>query len=236
MVSGVTVDHGRWLRFLARWALLAGVAYLVLFLLFFFEVPLMQNSPMPEAYNDLLLATRSGALGRLSTLLSMAYWMLIGGFFVISGTSLSGQWPGRSAFLTTIGIGQLLGVFGNVLQINAVSDLAARYGAAAPDQQAVLLRSFADVRLAYTSGFELSGLLWAVGLLLLASVTWSGRVFPRWLSILTGVAGALAAVNFGILLVAGKYDAPVVAELLLMIVFFSTAFSLWRAKPERQVM
>ncbi len=236
MVSGVRVDHGQWLRVLARWALIAALFYLILFVLFFFEVPLMQNSGLPEVYNDLLMATRSAVLARVSTLLSMAYWISIGGFFIVSGVSFSSERLVRGALLMAIGIGQLPGVLGNVLQINAVGDLAARYAAATADQQAALLRSFADLRLVYTSGFELSGLLWSIGLLLLASAAWSGGIFPRWLTILTGAAGAIALVNFGVILVSGKYDAPVVAELMLMVVFFAVAIGLWRAKAGRQVV
>ena len=227
MVSSASKPDRGLPALLARWALAAGLVYLILFVLFFIEFPLLQNSPLPEMFNDLILAMRNAALARLSIGLSLLYWLLIGGYFVFAGTWVSQRSSALGSIVTALGIGQLAGVAGNVLQLNSLGALASAYGTAGLEQPA-LLRAFSDLRLEYTSGFEVGGLLWAVALLVLAYATFVAGLHPRWLSILTAIAGLVALANFIVMLVAAAYDPPVVAELLLMLVFFGTTVGLWR--------
>lgn len=235
MLSSIDIADDRWFRILARWSLLAGITYLGLLLVFFIGVfPLTSSSTLPEDYNELVLATTSAGVSRISVLLALTYWVMIGGFLTILAVGQGRRGPVRSILIALCGIGQLIGAIGNILQLNGVSALASHFAAGAPDQQAAVLRSFSDLRLVYTSEFEVSGILWAVGLLLLAWVTWSLGEFPRWLTGLATAGGVVGLAYFVVMIVMGRYEPPVPGEILLMILFFATAATYWRTSPVKQ--
>jgi len=85
-----------------------------------------------------------------------------------------------------------------------------------------------DLRIIYTSDFEASGLMWALALLMMAWMVWSISEFPRWLSGLIALNSIIGLASIALMFAMGKYEPPVLGEVLLMVVFFAIAAVFWR--------
>ena len=70
--------------------------------------------------------------------------------------------------------------------------------------------------------------MWALALLMMAWVVWSMSEFPRWLSGLIALNGIVGLASIALMFAMGKYEPPVLGEVLLMVVFFAIAAVFWR--------
>ena len=234
MSSLIDAGDARWFRFLSRWCLLAGLVVLALFLVFGIVVlPASQNSPLPGQYDELVVAIRNPALFRITSTLDVSTWLVEGGFLITLAALLGRRAPMRSTFIAACGIGQLAGVLGAFTHLDGVSDLATRYVAAAPEQQAGLLRSYLDLQLIVSTHFNAGALLWALASLLVASVIWSLADFPRWLTGLIALQGAMQLTNgvFHIVTGANLDTIFLVASVLEIGGYFALAWRFWRRTP-----
>ena len=231
MSALIDTADARWFRFLSRWALLAGLVDLGLLLAFSVVVlPVGQNSPLPEEYFELVAASRNPALYRLSITLDIAAWLALGGFFITLAALFIRRAPIRSIFLAACGVGMVSGFIGAYTRLNGTSALAARYLAAAPDQQAALLQSYLDLQRVVFAHFNAGALLWGIALVLAASVAWSMAEFPRWLTVLIALPGLVEVPKSVIQIVTGAdLGFLILLEIpLLIVAFFAVAWVFWR--------
>jgi len=226
------VDHATWLRFLARYALLAVIIDLVTWpLVVLWFLPASQGSPLALAYDDLVAATRNLAVYRVLITLDVAAWLMLGLFLITLAALFARHAPIRSALIAVCGIGQVAGMSGAFLRLKGISDLAAHYVTAAPDQQAALLRSFLDLQLVINSLFTAGGTLWAIAFVLAASAAWSSAAFPRWLAGLIALPGILNLTSNLFEMATGSeilFVVNIVSVFLLTVVNFAVAGVFWR--------
>jgi hypothetical protein len=190
MTSLLDLRDTRWLRTQSRWALLSGLVTMGVLATFALGTTASQGSTLPPEYDELVWAGRLPALYRVAATLDLATWLGLCGLFVLIAASFARRAPIRSTFIAACGAGQLAGAIGAWTRLIGISDLAARYVIAAPEQQPTLLRSFLDLQLLVSAHFAAGSLLWSAGLLLAASAAWSARAFPRWLAGLLALTGA----------------------------------------------
>jgi hypothetical protein len=219
-----------WLRTLSRWALMGGWVLLGMLVTFSILMTVGQAGGLPPEYDELVWASRQPALYRVAAALDLVTWLSLGGFFALFAAGFARRTPVRSIFIAACGAGQLAGAIGAFTRLVAVSDLAARFAIAAPEQQPALLRSFLDLQLLISAHFAAGSLLWSAGLLLTASVVWLAGVFPRWLMVLVALTGAcnLTGDLIGIVgapLPFALFIAPLV---LLAASLFGVAAACWR--------
>jgi hypothetical protein len=220
----------RWLRMLARWGLMNGLVLLGVLATFALGATASQASALPPEYDELVWASRLPALYRVAATLDLAMWLGLGGLFVLIAASFARRTPIRSTFIAACGAGQLAGAIGACTRLMGVSDVAARYAIAAPDQQPALLRSFLDLQLLINAHFAAGSLLWSAGLLLAASAAWSSSYFPRWLAGLLAVTGAcnLAGDLIGIVGAPLPFALFILPLILLTGSLFGVAGVCWR--------
>ncbi|HET9223400.1 MAG TPA: DUF4386 family protein, partial [Roseiflexaceae bacterium] len=190
MVSLLDTKDTRWLHLLSRWALVSGLALLGVLVTFGIGAAASQGSALPPEYDELVWAAQLPVLYRVAAAFDLATWLGLDGLFILIATGFACRAPIRSSFIAACGAGQLAGAIGAFTRLIGVSDVAARYAIAVPDQQPALLRSFLDLQLVINAHFAAGSLLWSAGLLLVAWAAWSARVFPRWLAVLLALAGA----------------------------------------------
>src|SRR5690349_2585735 len=83
MVSLTAIADTHWFRFLSRWALFGGLAFLGGFVLYIgFLAPISQASSLPRDYEDLVLAMAQPALYRLGMTIDMLNWLALTGLFL----------------------------------------------------------------------------------------------------------------------------------------------------------
>ncbi len=237
MPSLVGDVYGRWFKFLSRWALLAGLVNVGLFLFYgLWFVPASQDSPLPAQYEELSAAISDPSLHRITIALDVAAWLALGVFLIALAAVLVRWAPVRSVFIAACGVGAVAGLFGAFARLDGVSDLAARYGSATPDQQEALLRSYLDLQQVINSAFTTGGLLWGIALVLVASVAWRAAGFPRWLAALIAVPGILNVTGnvFWTVTSTPALDGLVFAAVLLLpVIYFTVAGVFWRRSPAK---
>src|SRR5262249_40772040 len=144
--------------------------------------------------------------------------------------------PIRSTFITACGAGMTAGLIGAYTRSTGTTELATRYLAASPAQQATILQSYLDMVRAFTAHFGIGELLWGTALVLIASVAWSRQEFPRWLVIGLALPGIMAVTQQVAALVAavdlGFLFFP--AEAVLMLAYFGMARRFWSTAPVAQ--
>jgi len=226
------VDHASWLRFLARYALLAVMIDLITWpLVVLWFLPASQGSPLAPAYDELVAATHSPGVYRVLITLDVAGWLMLGIFLITLAALFARHAPIRSTLVAACGIGQVAGMSGAFLRLTGISDLAAHYVTAAPDQKAALLRSFLDLQLVINSLFTAGGTLWAIAFVLAASAAWSSAAFPRWLAGLIALPGILNLTSNLFEMVTGSeilFVVNIVSVFLLTVVNFAVAGVFWR--------
>src|SRR5438034_8034797 len=122
MVSINDAGDARWYRFLSRWSLVAGLVGLGLFLAFFITIlPASQNSSLPAEYVELVAASQSPVLYRLTIILDLAGWFGLGGFFLALAAIFARRTPIRGMFVLACGLGMVVGVVGAYARVGGTS-------------------------------------------------------------------------------------------------------------------
>ena len=190
-------DSAHWLRFLSRWALatvLFGIVGLVIYFGGIGFVP--SDNALGIAYSDLMQAVRAPVMFRIFMMFDAVGWLMIGVTLLTLATILKNRTPVRALLIAVCGIGMLAGSLGGFMRLVGVSDLAAQYSVATTAQQAAFLPSMLALYETISAHFVAGGFLQGAGYLLIASVMFALRTFPRWLVgwfILAGILEFLQA-------------------------------------------
>jgi hypothetical protein len=228
------VESARWLHFLSRWAL-ATVIFGIVGLAIYFDgigfVP--SDNALGVAYSDLMQAVRAPVMFRIFMTFDAVGWLMIGVTLLTLSVILKNAAPICSLLITACGVGMLIGSLGGFMRLVGVSDLAAQYAIATPAQQVALLPSALALYETISAHFGAGGVLQGAGYLLVASVTFAQRAFPRWLVgwfILAGIlelvqatTAALGAFSFIVLFL------TVIVGVWGLNIAITIAF--WRASP-----
>jgi len=162
-------------------------------------------------------------------------WSGLGGTLVALSCVLAQQAPIRAAFIAACGVGQIVGVLGGFIRLNAVSDLATRYAVAAPDQQAGLVQSYLDLSQPIGAHFDAGSTLYGAGFLLVASAALSVVGFPRWLAGWFALSGSWALVSNALYAVGSPFQIRDLFPLYLILgiagLHLAIAIVFWRRAP-----
>ena len=180
-----------WGKFVARSALLLGVAGLALMAIFIAVLPVDPSEPNAE----LEAAARNPAVYRVAALLDMLAWFGIGGVLLAFGGYFAARAPIRALVLAAAGAGQVIGALGGYMRLGAVSDLAVRYVTAAPDQRAAIEQAFVSLPQVVGSHYGAGQWLYAIGFLVIASLALSHGGVPRWMTVWFAVMGMYSIAN-----------------------------------------
>ncbi|OLC20914.1 MAG: hypothetical protein AUH33_02740 [Chloroflexi bacterium 13_1_40CM_68_21] len=195
MASPLAPDDRFWYRLASRSALLTGLA-LMLVIAFFPFIQAASRGGLPKEFDPLaVFALREPTLFRLVLLVDSFAWFGLAGFLLAFAGLLAGRAPVAASIVAICGIAQIVGVIGAMAR-RAIPDLVSAYAVAAPDQQAVLLRSYLDLQNVVMSPFNAGSALRMVAFLVVAWVAWSMRDFPRWIAAGFGVIGLVALLAF----------------------------------------
>jgi hypothetical protein len=219
----VTSD-ARWFRLLSRWSLAQVGITLALLVVFIGAVGFDPTVSADRA--ELIQASRRPEAYRLAMIFDGLSWASIGGTLLIFGALFSRLAPARALFAAACGIGMVTGLLGGTLRLNATSDLAARYAAAAPDQQAVIVNTYLVLAQVITSHFTAGHLLQALGYGLVASMALAAPGFPRWIAVWLALV-AIGATVFFLLDTVGVFLFPL---LIVYIIFLVIALDLAMAR------
>ena len=211
----VAPEDASWYWVLSRGALFTAVVFAALFVIMGGFIGFDESAP--HEYVELLQAQRAPGAYRVFSMFDIFVWLGIGATLITFAAVLRRTTPIRAAFIAACGIGQLAGALGGSLRLYVVSDLAARFAGAAPDQQAALISVYRTVDQVVTAHFNLGATLYGIGFVLIA---WAGVTlvgFPRWLAIWFGLSGSVVLVlNF---LGAATTAEPQVWGLIGLVVF-----------------
>ena len=223
-------NEADWGRFVARSALLLGVAGLALMAIFLAVVPVDPSEPNAE----LVAAARNPAVYRVAALLDMLAWFGIGGVLLAFGGYFAARAPIRALVLAAAGAGQVIGALGGYMRLGVVSDLAVRYVTAAPDQRAAIEQAFVSLPQVVGSHYGAGQWLYALGFLVIASLALSHGGVPRWMTVWFALMGMYAIAN-QLLVVAVGALLPGVLFLVFMLgqdlVSLVIAVTWWRGAP-----
>jgi hypothetical protein len=175
-------DAARWITFLSRWALatvLFGIVGLVIYFMGVGFVP--SDNALGIAYSDLMQAVRAPVMFRIFMTFDAIGWLMIGGTLLTLAAILKSRAPIRTLMVAACGIGMLAGSLGGFMRLVGVSDLAAQYSVATTAQQAALLPSGLALYETISAHFVAGGFLQGAAYLLIASMMFALRAFPRWL-------------------------------------------------------
>jgi hypothetical protein len=229
-------ETARWLRFLPRWSLVAGLVILALPIVIFGGIgQLASDNALGAEYAELLQAVRSPGMYRVGMTLDAVGWLMIGGSLLTLAGILRRHAPIRAIFVAACGIAQLTGSLGGFMRLNGISDLAAQYATAAPAQQAVLLESYLNLWRVIDSHFHAGNLLQGVGFLLVAWAVFSLSGFPRWLAIWLALPGLLPLVQFILVAAGTPFSLPLIIFHVIVgtvALNFAMAIALWRPSPK----
>jgi hypothetical protein len=201
--------------FLSRWSLVTVLMLLLTMSLYAGGVgSTATDSVLGPEYSELFQSARSPVFYRLDTLSETFHWLMIGGSLIILAGLFARRAPIRATFIAVCGIAQLTGSLGSLTRATGISDLAARYATAVPNQQAALLQSFLDLNRVIQPHYAAATLLQGAGFLLVAWTAWRWVGFPRWLAVLLAIAGLLGVTLF-LLRAAGAPPALLLPVILL---------------------
>jgi len=238
MPSLVDAGNTRWVRFLSRWSLLAGLVSLALFSGFFATIlPSAGKGPLPAESGlgaaDFAAALNQPVLYRIVIMFDLAGWLTLAGFFIAFAALFAERAPIRSTFIAACGVSMISGMIGAYIRLAGTTELAARYLAAPPAQQAPILQRYLGLVDVIGGHFGIGALLWGTALVLIASVAWSSHEFPRWLTLGLAIPGLMEVVQqiVGLLTGTDLGFLFVPALILLMLVYFALAWRLWSGAP-----
>lgn len=237
MSSLIDIGNANWFRFLSRWALFSGLAYLGLVLAFLtLVIPASQNSPLPETYFELVAATRSPISYRLTIAFDIATNLALGGLLITLAGLFASRVPIRSTFIVACGIGMVSGFIGACFRLAGTSALAANYLMATPEGQTAILQSYAELLRLINILFSAGGFLAGIAMLLVVSVAWSMAEFPRWLTGLLAFTGFIEISKSALELATGADLGALglLGAILLIVALFAIARVFWRRTPVSQ--
>src|SRR2546422_10951842 len=119
----MSLDDAPWGKFVARSALLLGVAGLALMAIFVAVLPVDLSDPNAE----LVAAARNPAVYRLAALLDMLAWFGIGGLLLAFGGYFAARAPIRALVLAAAGTGQGIGRRRGAMRGGGLAHRRARY-------------------------------------------------------------------------------------------------------------
>ena len=224
---------GGWWRFLARWSLFAAANGVVGWAIFIYVSA--QGVSVSGERGDLNVALAYPALWRVAMVYDTLAWLFIGGTVLTFAAIQFRARPILGVLLAAAAIGELFGSMGGYVRLHTVSDVAAQYASAGPDQQAGLLQSYHQVALLVSSLQGFGGLLTKLGLLMIGAAAFHIAGFPRWLAI-GFVAQAVVGLTYETMSVLG-INGPAVFLLTVAYVFaflvwdIAMARLFWRAAP-----
>ena len=237
MSSLMDTGSANWFRLLSRWALLTGIMYLGLILAFLtLVIPASQNSPLPETYFELVAATRSPILYRLTIGVDVITNLALGGLLITLAASFAHRAPIRSTFIAAGGVGMLSGFIGACFRLAGTSALATSYLTVTPVEQAAILQSYLDLLRLVNILFSAGGLMAGIAMLLATSVAWSMAQFPRWSNVLLALS-AVMQISKAIIELATGADLGLLGllgSILLIVALFGVASAFWRRVPAGQ--
>ena len=229
-------DEAPWRKFVSRWALVT--ASVTGGLLFTYMVVLGFDSSVPEEYAELVQASRNPAAFRIASMLSVLLALAVGGLLVGFGGLLARRAPIRAALIAAVGAGQAVWVLDGFATVYAVGELAARYSAAATEQQPGLVQTYlasvVPLHLAHTG---VGALLTSVGFLLVASAGVSLVGLPLWLRVWMALSGVYGLGEQVLFFATGTSVPFFPFDLLVNVIggallFVAIAATLWRPTPE----
>lgn len=186
---------------LSRWSLVTAFVLLATTVLYSATGSAPTDSAMGQEFVRLMVAVRNPGLIRLQTAVESLFWLMLGGTLILYAGLFSRRSPILSTFVAACGVGQLASSLGAFLG-GDVGDIAARYAAASPSQQAILLESFLELQRVIGPYYAVGSLLTGVGFLLAGWAAWRLTRFPRWLAAWLAITGLFGFVFF-IMLAAG---------------------------------
>jgi hypothetical protein len=187
----MSFNEAPWGKFVARSALLLGVAGLALMAIFIAVLPVDLSDPNAE----LVAAARNPVMYRLAALLDMLVWFGTGGVLLAFGGYFAVRAPIRALVLAAAGAGQLIGALGGYMRLGVISDLAVRSLTASPDQRAAIEQAFVSLPQVVASHYGAGQWLYAIGFLVIASVALSHGGVPRWMTVWFAVMGMYSIAN-----------------------------------------
>src|SRR5215813_13905621 len=155
----------RWYKFLSRWSLLASLVTLSLLAGFFVVIiPYAGKGPLPMESGlgaiEFGAALNQPALYRILIACDVTGWIALAGLFITFAALFVKSAPIRSTFIAACGAGMTAGLIGAYTRSTGTTELATRYLAASPAQQATILQSYLDMVRAFTAHFGIGELLW----------------------------------------------------------------------------
>lgn len=216
---------GGWSRFLGRWAVAAAVVELTLLgVAIVWFVPTSEAGGAGADLGELVAAVASPGMYRLLSVLDVLVWVALGGLFIALAAVMAERAPRRSVLLAVCGVGQVTGVAGAFVRMQAVGGTAARHGSAGLEDP-IVVESFLGVQDVLFALMNTGALLWALAFVVAATVAWQSRRFARWLAVLLGVLGIVALADVALYMVGGQFVLDVVKFLLLPVVFVAIAIA-----------
>jgi hypothetical protein len=191
MLTTLYVSEAPWGTFVSRSALLLGVASLALMGVFVGVLGFDDSTP----YAELQMAGHNAAAYRIGAALDIATWLGIGGLLLAFAGCFAARAPIRALLLACCGVGQVVGALGGAVRLNAIGELASRYAAATPDQQAALGQAYLTLAQVMGAHYGIGQLLYGIGYLLIAALAFSHVGLPRWIAAWFAVSGTYAVAN-----------------------------------------
>jgi hypothetical protein len=184
--------EARWIRFLSRTALVAGLAFIALFVLF--GVAMGQAIEVPDEVFELGVAAGSPLLYRLIAVADALVWLGIGATLLAFAFLLRPQAPVRAVVVGACGVGQVVGALGGFLRLYAGAPLGLRYAEAGGGERASLEAAASAAWGVIYGAFGAGAFLYKVAFIIIALVGLSLTGFPRWLAYFFLASGVLGLV------------------------------------------
>jgi Domain of unknown function (DUF4386) len=230
-----TAGPWRWRWLLARWALLRALSTAAL--IGAFGALAAAAGPVPAEQLELLGAVQAPVVFRLTAALDGLTWLTIGAILLVCARLFVGQAPIRATFLAVCGVGQVVGLLGAYLNLQATGELGARYAGATPEQQAAILQTSLTLFQTISAHYDAATLLYGAGYLLIAWLVFSLGGLPRWLGAWFALSGIRAGISQIGLVTTGDVVAQGLFFALLVagvVADLAIAVTLWRAVPPSQ--
>jgi hypothetical protein len=206
LTKEIESDSVRWLRFLPRWSLLTGLSAMLLPIAFLSGIgQKVSDNVLGSKFVELLQATRNPEMFRVAWGIDAITWLMLGVVLITAAGIIRRFSPIQATFITICGAAQVLGAFGSFLRLDGISDIAASYSIALPDQQVKLLGSFLNLVRVINSSNHIAVLLQGLGFLMVSWGFFRLNGFPRWLAAWYALPGLLSLAQFGLFLTGNDY-------------------------------
>jgi hypothetical protein len=226
-----------WRRFLRFWTLLVIVMFLGLVAISIAGGPPITSAADRQQLESMRLmeAVRAPITVHLLQTLEAAAWLGFTVTVLVLARILTPQAPVRATLAAACTIGlPLTGPLARLLHRNGVAELAPRYAAAAPDQQAAVLQAYLDLSLLVRTHLQVGLFLAGTAFVLVGWAALSRAALPRWVAGWLVMTGLVTLTRF----VAGELGLPWSASGTFLLVnnilgiggaHVLLAITLWRA-------